>query len=102
MDIKKFKFPEISDLDIAFSNVRTDKELLAEAKRRGFYGGHTKYNTLFAELFYRGGKINFKKGLDEGFRVKATRYLKAFIGSFEPKHEEKEAVAALLLSELVA
>ena len=101
MDLQKFDFPEVSDVNIAFPTFGTIPELLEEAKVRGFYNGRTKYNNLFSELFYGGGKLDFKPDLPEEFRVKCTRYLKAFMGSFTPKHEEKEAVSALLLSELV-
>ena len=79
----------------------TDKKLLAEAKERGFYDSNTPYNDLFSKLFFSGGKLNFKKDLDEAFKSKAVPYLKAFMGSFEPRHEEKEAISAMLLSELV-
>ena len=101
MDLKKFNFPELSDVDVTFPVLKTNTELLDEARKKGFYNGITKYNDLFSELFFRGGKINFKKDLDENFKAKAVPYLKAFMGSFDPKHEEKEAICALLLSELV-
>ena len=100
MDIRQYKFPQISPIEIAFSNEKTRPELLEEAKKRGFYNGNTKYNSLFSSLFYNGGSLNFKKELPEDFIIRCTRYLKAFMSSFEPKHEEKEAVSALLLSEL--
>ena len=95
MDIKKFNFSEISIC------MPTDKQLLTEAENRSFYNGYTPYNTLFSTLFFEGGKLNFKKDLDENFKAKAVPYLKAFMRSYEPKHEEKEAICALLLSELV-
>jgi len=101
MDIKKFKFPELTAADIVFPIFKTDKELLEEAKKRGFYGGYTPYNDLFNKLFFEGGSLNFKKDLDKEFKTKATLYLKAFMRSFTPKHEEKEAISAMLLSELV-
>ena len=101
MDIKKHKFQTVTGLDIVFPTIRTDKALLEEAKKRGFYGGNSKYNTLFSTLFFSGGKLNIKKDLDEEFKAVALPYLKAFICSWESKHEEKEAICALLLSELV-
>jgi len=80
----------------------TDKALLEEAERRGFsICSNTPYNDLFSNLFFKGGKLNFKKNLDPDFKAAAVPYLKAFMGSFEPKHEHKEAICALLLSELV-
>lgn len=100
LDLTKFAFPKLDALDMAFSTLRADPALLAEARSRGFYNGHTPYNDLFSELFYSGGKVEFKKGVPEEFRKAAWSYVRAFMGSFAPKHEEKEAIAALLLSEL--
>ena len=82
-------------------NLPTDKKLLAEAKDRGFYRGYTPHNKLFSTLFFKGGKLHFKQDLNSEFKSKALPYLKAFMGSFAPKHEEKEAICAMLLSELV-
>ena len=79
----------------------TDPVLLQEAKIKGFYQGDTKYNVLFSTLFYNGGALNFKQDLDLDFKSKALPYLKEFMRSFEPRHEDKEAICALLLSELV-
>lgn len=80
----------------------TDKKLLDEAEKRGFKcGSNTPYNKLFSQLFFNGGELNFKENLNEKFAEKALPYLRAFMGSFEPKHEHKEAICALLLSELV-
>lgn len=95
MDLKKHNFDQHS------ISTRTDKKLLDEAKARGFYNGNTKYNKLFSELFFSGGKLNFKADLDKDFKAKALPYLKSFMQSFSPSHEDKEAVSALLLSELV-
>ena len=101
MNIQEFKFPQLTAADSMFSTIKTDQKLLAEAKDRGFYNGNTKYNDLFSNLFFNGGKLNLKKDLSPDFREKALPYLKAFMQSFEPRHEEKEAISALLLSEMV-
>ena len=95
MNIETYKFDEPSMC------LRTDKKLLAEARAKGFYSGRTKYNDLFSQLFFSGGKIDIKKDVNPEFKEKALPYLKAFMGSFEPKHEEKEAISALILSHLV-
>lgn len=100
MNLKEFKFPSASG-NFGFSTLKTDPKLLKEAKKRGFYEEKTPYNALFSELFFSGGKLNFKKDLPEDFKSSATEYLLSFMRSFEPKHEEKEAVSALILSELV-
>ena len=96
MELENYKFKDSNSMCLA-----TDKKLLEEATERGFYCGYTPYNKLFSQLFFRGGELNFKKDLNEDFKNKAVPYLKSFMGSFEPKHEEKDAICALLLSELV-
>jgi len=101
MDITKYDFPELNGIDIIIPTIKTDNNLLEEASKRGFYDGHTPYNDLFSKLFFEGGTIHFKKDLDKDFKAKALPYLKAFMASFEPAHEDKEAICALLLSELV-
>ncbi len=101
MDLTKFSFPIIKGIDAAFSLVKTNPELLAEAKSRGFYNGRTEYNRLFSILFFSGGKIAFKDGINDDFRKSAWPYCRALMSSFEPKHEEKEAVCAMLMSELL-
>ena len=101
MDLKTFKFQIVTNVDMAFSTFKADKELLAEAKERGFYNGRTKYNDLFSTLFFSGGKVKFKQKIDDDFKIKAWNYCRAFMGSWEPKHEEKEAICALIMSELL-
>ncbi len=94
MDLKQHKFK--NDKRFVF-----DEELLQEAKNRGFYCKDTPYNTLFSNLFYKGGKFKFKADLDETFKKEAWGYCKSLIGQFSPSHEDKEAVCALLMSELL-
>ena len=100
LDITKYKFPNVSDLDIVFPTYNTDPILLAEAKLRGMDMYSNPYNKLASILFFEGGSLKFKQGIDEEFRVNALRYFKALIGSFAPKHEHKTAVCALILSEI--
>ena len=94
MDLINYDFKDI------MACMTTDKKLLAEARERGFYNGNTKYNKLFSNLFFSRGRINLRKDIDKQFRQRALEYLRAFMGSFEPKHEEKEAISALILSEI--
>ena len=101
MNLLDFKLPEVTGLDIAFPTLKTNKELLAEAKERGFYDGNTPYNKLFSEIFFGGGRVKFKEGIDEDFKKRAWAYCRAFMGSWEPKHEEKEAICALIMSEIL-
>lgn len=100
MELKDYQFPTITALNIAFSTTTTDPILLKEAKDRGFYNGRSPYNTLFSNLFFSGGTLKYKPGLDKEFLQKASNYMKSLMMSFEPKHEEKEAVCAFILSEI--
>jgi len=101
MNLKDFKFPEVSVADAIFPTSKMNKELLEEAKKRGFYNGHTKYNELFSHLFFRGGRIEFKPDVDKEFAKRAWTYCRSFMGSWEPKHEEKEAICAMIMSEIL-
>jgi hypothetical protein len=101
MDLQKFQFPKTTGIDIVFPTFNTDKELLAEAKKRGFYNGQTPYNNLFSELFFNGGKVVFKKDVNEDFKKAAWSYCRSFMGSWAPKHEEKAAICAMIMSELL-
>ena len=101
MDLKTFDFPKLSGLDMAFSTIKTDPKLLAEAKERGFYDGHTEYNSLFSNLFFSGGKVEFKPDVDPEFKAKAWPYCRGFMTSYDPSHEDKEAICAMLMSELL-
>lgn len=100
----KDKIPEVSDVEMAFGIGNTIPELLKEAKEKGFYGfDGTPANRFFNKWFYSGlkeGELKFKEGLDEGFKLRASRYLKSFMGSFAPKHEEKEAICSMIINEL--
>lgn len=102
LDLRSFAFPPVSAIDAAFSTFGTDPALLAEAKKRGFYNGHTPYNRLFSTLFFEGGKADFKSDAPEEFVKRAWPYCRALMGSFAPSHEDKEAICAMLLSELVS
>ena len=59
----------------------------------------TKWNKLFGDMFYKGTKglkLYPKEGIDP---ETAFRHIRTIMGSFEPKHEYKEAACAFLLSE---
>lgn len=101
MDLTKFNFPKVSTVDMVFPTLPTNKELLLEAKNRGYYNGNTPYNKLFSTLFFSGGKVKFKTNVDQEFSNNAWNYVRCFMGSWEPKHEEKEAICAMILSEIV-
>jgi hypothetical protein len=64
-----------------------------------FKNGHTRWNRLFNDWFYVGLanlKLVPKDGVDT---KKAITHIRAVMGSFEPKHEHKEAGVAYLLDQ---
>jgi hypothetical protein len=101
LNLRTYPYPKVTGADMAFPTFGTDPVLLGEAERRGFYNGHTPYNKLFSDLFFSGGKVVFKKDVSEEFKNAAWSYVRAFMGSWAPKHEEKEAICAMLMSELL-
>lgn len=101
MKLEEFEFPKVTGADIVFPTYKTIPALLDEAKRLKFYDGNTPYNKLFSTLFFSGGKIKFKEGIDEDFKKRAWGYCRAFMGSWEPKHEEKEAICAYIMSHIL-
>lgn len=89
---------ELTALDVAFG-VGAEKimppysQIPDEFKR-----GRTKWNDLVNDWFYCGVsdlEVTPKEGID---KQKALLNIRAIIGSFEPKHEHKEAACAYLLS----
>jgi hypothetical protein len=92
--------PEISDVDMVFGGGAMKLLPAWDAIPKEFkdYDG-TKWNKLVSDWFFHGVKnLNWtpKPGVST---AKAVRVLKCCIGSFEPKHEHKEAGCAYLLSQ---
>lgn len=99
--------PELTAADVAFGGIKhmPKQEIIpADFKRHDgndyvkavsswFFGGaKASPNGLVID----GMKFTAKPGVDAN---KALRAIKAVLGSFEPKHEHKEAACAFMLSE---
>ena len=94
-----FPIAEVFDLDIAFPANVSHLMPAYEDIPREFKHGSGKWNRLVSDWFFCGLKnlqLVPKDGTDQ---TKALRHIKAIIGSFEPKHEHKEAACAYLLSQ---
>jgi len=88
---------EVTDLEVAFSNA--DKMPSKEEIPKEFWRGDTKWNKIFSQMFFSGGKFTKmtpKEGVDS---TKAMRAIKSIMGSWSPKHEHKDAAVAFMLSE---
>jgi len=101
MDLKTYKYPVLNDVDMEFSILDTDKILLEEAKTMGFASGHHLYNRIFNKLFFcQGGKLLFKENLTDN-QLNSWKYCIALMKSFAQKHEHKEVVCSMLMSEVL-
>lgn len=94
------QFRSFTNLDVAFGAAISDYppfDSIPEEFRRG----HSSANKVASTLFFRGGKLDdfglrLKSGVD---RASFFGPLQAMLGSFEPKHEHKEAACAWLIAE---
>jgi hypothetical protein len=88
---------QVRDIDVAFpaSVVGTLLPPMDEIPKE-FQSHSHPLCQLVSKLFFSGGHLPAsRKGID---RATAARHLKCVLGSFEPKHEHKEAGAAYLMS----
>lgn len=95
MNLSDFNFPKVTRADIAFSSFNTIPELLDEAKKRESIKGKRK----FSELFFKGGELDLQDDVIGTWKEKALLYAKALMTSFAPKHQDKEAVCAMIFEE---
>ena len=90
---------DVTDADVAFpARVAHLMPAYADIPKE-FKVDSTKWNQLVTDWFFSGLTnlaLTPKDGVD---KTKALRHLKCILGSFEPKHEHKEAAVAYLLSE---
>jgi hypothetical protein len=88
---------QVKDVDIAFpaSVVGTLLPPMDEIPKEFLSHSHP-WCQFVSKLFFSGGHLPAsRKDID---RATAVRHLRCVMGSFEPKHEHKEAGAAYLMS----
>jgi hypothetical protein len=92
-------YQDVSDAEMAFGTTK----LLPKSSEipEGFdFMGESKWNKLFSDMFFLGLEsldVTPKEGVDSNA---ALRCIKAHRGSWEPKHEAKEAGVAYMMSVL--
>lgn len=94
-----YEIQNVTDIDVVFGTKALDLMPTYNKIPDEFKNGDTKWNKVVNTWFYRGLKnaqFTPKDGVDKN---KALKHIKAIMGSFEPKHEHKEAGCAYLLSE---
>lgn len=95
------KFEQPTEIDAAMAafpaGVRHLMPVYAEIPKQYDICGRTWGSRLFGDWFYSGIEsldgLVAKEGID---KTKALRHIKAVMGSWEPKHEHKEAACAFL------
>ncbi len=91
--------PEVSDGDVAIgSNFGTNKDLLEKAETN--LSSLKWYEVKISTIFFKGGSMSFNPENSDEYNTRLTRYLKAYMQSFDSKHEHKTLVCALLLYSL--
>ena len=90
--------PEYSSSFLYGYSEKIDDGLLSTAKNNSSYGAGTKYNEMFCDLFFCGGKIEARVGVSIDEEIRVLRYFRFVMASSSIKHEDKAAVCALLLS----
>lgn len=96
-----FPIKDVPLIDIIFPTsvknfIPSYEEIPKEFKNRY---NETKWNKLFSDMFYCGLeklKLIPKDGIDA---QKALAHIRYVMGSWEPKHEHKEAACAFLFNE---
>ena len=103
LDLRTFPWPKVTGADVVFPTRDTDQKLLAEARRRGYDDYPEKPGVkMFNTMFYRGGRLQYRKDVPEDHVKNVYAYLRSFMGSFAPKHEHKTAVCGMLLDEIAS
>lgn len=101
------QIPEVTRLNVAFGNIsHMPKYESIPDEFKGHRG--TPFNEAVSAWFFRGAKRDGDALVVDGQRFtpkagvdadKALAAIRAVLGSFEPKHEHKEAACAFMLSE---
>lgn len=96
-----FPVQKVTGLDLAFP--ATVKHLMPKyediPEEFLHWSPNDKWQKFFGDMFYHGIKIVELKPKDGIDGQDALRHLRVIAGSFEPKHEHKEAAVAYLASQ---
>lgn len=93
----RLKFKPVSDFDIAFGTYPEDwfKKTLLTCQ-----DGNKPWEDKANNLFFNGGTIPTNKELPKEYITEGIRLFKAIMGSWTPKHEDKENVCGQILRSL--
>ena len=90
-------FPETKAVDVAFPVL--DRKTMAEWVKRAEEANYDhRFGRMASMLFFKGGKVPKGDGVSDEEYSRGRAYLQVWLGSWDPKHEEKELVAGYILS----
>jgi len=97
---KRLEFPEIGDAAMAFGDYPPTwfDEALNKVEKEDPV--EQKWKDMMEQLFFSGGRVEWNEQLPADYLLRGIKMFKAVIGSFTPKHEHKETVAAHILRSL--
>lgn len=92
----KLENPTVTDIEVAFGSTKYLPKM--EDIPEEFFKRRNVYVQLFNDIFFKGvSELNYEP--IEGFdRATINRLISSHAGSFDPKHEHKEAGVAYMMS----
>lgn len=103
MNLQTFDFSQHDEYLLGkdgITSMPADDKLLAEAKKRGLYKTLSPHRALHLATANFGGVIKIKAGLPYKWANNALNYLVKLRMSVKCNEEEKQAICALILSEI--
>lgn len=94
----EFPFHEVDDLTVMFGANIPGFDKVIKACPPEFRQYRNRWTHLANSIFFGGADMSAWKWREPALKAKQVRYLKAWLGSFDPRHEDKEAVCGWLLS----
>lgn len=97
--INRLEFPEVTQAAAVFGNYPKEwfKKTLEDTRKEGI---DKEYISMANKLFFDGGELDINDSLDKDYISKGLLLLRAVLGSYAPKHEHKEIVAAKIIESL--
>lgn len=94
----EFPFHEVDQATMIFgSNIPGYRDVIAAIPEE-FKSRRNRWCDLANNIFFRGADTASWKFRQPALKTKQLAYLQTWLGSFEPRHEDKESVCGWLLS----
>ena len=98
-DLKLTPFPDVGALDLVFPDLTSD-EIIHWKKEAELAQYNPNFGHMAASLFFNGGKVPRRPDVSDEEYTRGRAYLQKWLGSYAPRHEDKELVAGYILSRI--